>query len=48
MKKRLFGIKLSTIFTAMVCLIVAFAIWMIVKYCADMESTALCCIPYAF
>lgn len=52
MKKRIFGIKLGTILTAVVCLAVAFAIWMVVKYRADLnaeiEGTAISLIPYLF
>lgn len=32
MKKRSFGLKLSTIFTAVICLIVAVLFWLFVKY----------------
>ena len=35
MKKRIFGIKLGTVLTFFVCLVIAFAIWMIVSYRAD-------------
>ena len=38
MKKRIFGIKLSTVLTLFVCLAVAFAIWMLVNYRADLEA----------
>lgn len=32
MNKKIFGIKLSTILTAIACLVISFAIWVIVKY----------------
>ncbi len=38
MKKRIFGIKLSTVLTFFVCLAVAFAIWMLVSYRSDLGA----------
>ena len=38
MNKKLFGIKISTIFTFIICLIVAVVIWMLVKYQFDAEN----------
>ena len=38
MKKRIFGIKLSTVLTFFVCLVLAFAIWTIVNYRADLDA----------
>ena len=38
MKKRIFGIKLGTVLTFFVCLVIAFAIWMIVHYRADVGA----------
>jgi len=38
MKKRIFGIKIGTVLTFFVCLIIAFAIWMIVNYRADVGA----------
>jgi len=38
MNKKFFGIKLSTIFTIVICLIVAVAIWMLVKYQLDAKN----------
>ena len=35
MKKKIFGIKIGTLLTYFVCLVVAFAIWMFVNYRAD-------------
>ena len=32
MNKKIFGIKIATILQAFVCLVVAFAIWFVVKY----------------
>lgn len=39
MNKKLFGIKISTILTAIACLLIAFAIWVVVKY--NIEYSAL-------
>ena len=47
MKKKIFGIKLSTIFTVFACLVIAFAIWIIVKYRANINATAALAIPLA-
>ena len=38
MKKKLFGIRISTILTAFVCVVVALLIWMIVKYKMDLNA----------
>jgi len=46
MRKRIFGIKISTLLTAFICLAVAFMIWMIVKYNAEFENTAFCSLPH--
>ena len=32
MNKKVFGIKISTILTAFICIVCAIAIWMMVKY----------------
>ena len=41
MKKRIFGIKIGTILTAFVCLVVAFIIWMLVKYDSNTVKAAV-------
>ena len=38
MNKKIFGIKISTILTFFVCIIVALAIWMLVKYKTDIGA----------
>ena len=38
MNKKIFGIKISTILTAFVCIVVAFMIWMLVKYKTDINA----------
>ena len=38
MNKKIFGIKLSTILTAIVCLVVSFLIWVVVKYNIEYTS----------
>ena len=38
MKKRIFGIKISTLLTVFVCLAVAFAIWMLVNYRSGLNA----------
>lgn len=38
MKKKIFGIKISTILTAFICIVVAFLIWMLVKYKMDLNE----------
>lgn len=38
MNKKFFGIKLSTIFTFLICLIVSVVIWMLVKYQLDAKN----------
>lgn len=38
MKKKIFGIKISTLLTAFACIIVAFLIWMLVKYRTDLNA----------
>jgi hypothetical protein len=32
MKKKFFGIKIGTVFTGLLCLVIAFAFWFFVKY----------------
>lgn len=39
MKKKIFGVKLSTIIQFLLCLIFAFAIWLSVQYSALSEQT---------
>ena len=46
MNKRIFGIKIGTLLTAFMCFIIAFAIWMIVKYNVDVDNTAFSCLPH--
>jgi hypothetical protein len=38
MNKKFFGIKLSTILTFVICLVVSFVIWMLVKYQLDSKN----------
>lgn len=38
MKKRIFGIKLGTVLTFFVCLVIAFAIWTVVHCRADVGA----------
>jgi hypothetical protein len=38
MKKKIFGIKLSTILSAIGCIAIAFVIWVIAKYNIDYPS----------
>ena len=40
MNKKIFGIKIGTILQALVCLVVAFAIWFIVKYMNLQEASS--------
>lgn len=40
MNKKIFGIKISTILTAFVCIIVALSVWMLVKYEMDKDTAA--------
>lgn len=39
MNKKIFGIKISTILQAVLCIIVAFVIWFAVKYTGTAEKT---------
>lgn len=43
MKKKIFGIKISSILTAFLCIVIAFLIWMLVKYNLSGEDVALAC-----
>ena len=38
MNKKIFGIKIGTILTAVACLVIAIAIWMLVKYKMDISA----------
>ncbi len=38
MNKKIFGIKISTILTAIICLIIATLIWLLVKYVDPADS----------
>ena len=40
MNKKIFGIKISTILTALGCIAIAFVIWVIAKYNIDFPSDA--------
>ncbi len=40
MNKKIFSIKISTILTAIACLVIAVLIWLIVKYNDDMVDIA--------
>lgn len=40
MKKKLFGIKFTTILTAFLCLLVAIIIWIFVEYDMSLSPTA--------
>jgi len=40
MNKKIFGIKLGTILTVFVCVLVAVAVWMLVKYHTDSSAVA--------
>ncbi len=41
MNKKIFGIKLGTFITALVCLIVAFVIWIYVEYDRALDAGAI-------
>ena len=41
MNKKIFGIKISTILTAFVCIVVAIMIWLLVKYKTDINAESL-------
>ncbi len=48
MNKRIFGIKISTILTAVVCLVAAVVIWTMVKYQLDIKSSDEVCSALLF
>lgn len=45
MNKKILGIKVSTIFTAFVCLMVSLVVWMLVKYNLDLGTDGALILP---
>ncbi len=48
MNKKIFGIKVSTILTAFVCLLVSLVVWMLVKYKLDLGADGALMLPHLF
>lgn len=48
MNKKIFGIKIGTILTAFVCLIVSMLVWLLVNYSLELDAEAAFMHPYRF
>ena len=48
MNKKIFGIKIGTIITAIVCLVVSMLIWMLVNYSLELNAEAAFTRPCRF
>jgi len=46
MNKKIFGIKVGTILTAFICLIVSIVVWLLVKYKMDLGSDGALILPW--
>ena len=46
MKKKIFGIKIGTILSVFLCLVVAILFWLIAKYSEQSAAAALMLLPH--